>query len=67
MATNREVAENLLVHYMRTIGKAADVRWDSDNDAEVAAIVDAIAGMVRDEIQEHAENAPHIYADGSTS
>ena len=66
MATNRDKAERLLRFYLRSAWKAAGLDWDSDRDAEVGFIIEALHGMVLDEIQEHAENAPHIYADGST-
>jgi hypothetical protein len=61
--TARDHAEELLVHYMRTAWQAAGLRWDDDN--EVRSIVDALHGMVVAEIQKHAEDAPHMYPDGS--
>jgi hypothetical protein len=59
-------AADLLVHYFREVWRRTGLRWDGDHEAEVRAIVDALAEMVADQIREHAEDAPHIYADGST-
>jgi hypothetical protein len=30
-------------------------------------ITDAVVALIREEIEDHLENSPHIYADGSTS
>ncbi len=59
-------AADLLVHYFREVWRRSGLTWDGDNDAEVRAIVDAFAEIVADQIREHAQDAPHIYADGST-
>jgi hypothetical protein len=64
---NRDRAADLLIHYMSLAFRRVGLGWDGDNDSEIRQLVDALHGMVLDEIQEHAENAPHIYADGSTS
>lgn len=65
MTTNRERAEQLLGYYMRTVWKAAGLQWDSDHETEMGMLVDLFHGIVVDEIQEHAENTPHLYRDGS--
>jgi hypothetical protein len=62
----RQLAEDYLAHYFKTVFEAAGLLWISDNAAEMGVIVDALHEMVRDEIRAHAENAPHLYADGST-
>ena len=40
--SDRQTATRLLTHYLRLSAQRAGVQWDSDNDAEVAAIVDAL-------------------------
>lgn len=41
-------AKRLLSHYLRQASQASGVRWDSDNDAEVGEIVDAIIAAARE-------------------
>jgi hypothetical protein len=65
VTTSRGRAADLLTHYLRTAFEGAGLKWDSDNSYEVDQLVDALHEMVVDEIQEHAENAPHLYPDGS--
>jgi hypothetical protein len=57
----KERAERLLVHYIRLSWERAGLGWDSDNEAEVGSIIDALHDMVIEEIRWHAKNAPHIY------
>lgn len=46
--SDKQTATRLLTHYLRLSAQRAGVQWDSDNDAEVASIVDAmIAEAVR--------------------
>lgn len=66
MPRDRDRAASLLQHYLKTVWKAAGLQWNSDNDTEVDIILDAIEGMITDGVREHAENAPHLYPDGST-
>lgn len=63
----RERAAGLLAHYFRTAFQRAGIGWDGDNEAEMEQLVDALHRMVVDEIQEHADNAPHLYPDGSSA
>lgn len=42
MTTNEGRATSLLQHYLRLAVTASGQRWDSDNNAEVADIVDSI-------------------------
>lgn len=42
MCHEAQRAKELLVHYMRLIAKKSGVGWDSDNEYEVAEIVDAL-------------------------
>lgn len=65
MSNSRERAAGLLTHYMRTAFEAAGLHWDSDNTSEMHGIVDALHGMVLDEVREHTEETPHLYPDGS--
>ena len=64
-------AADLLIFYMRRVWEQAGLGWESDNSAEIRNLVDHLATAAReqadDEIRAHLENAPHIYADGSTS
>lgn len=39
-------AKKLLVHYFRLLANASGVRFDSDNDVEIEAIVDSIVDAV---------------------
>lgn len=66
MTAAKERVERLLCHYLHNAYTAAGLRWDGGNAAEVASIVDGIVELVDDAIREHAENAPHLYADGSS-
>lgn len=63
----RDRVASLLSHYFSTISQAAGVGWDSDNEAEIAELADAIEQVAVDQVHQHADNAPHIYPDGSTS
>ena len=65
--TARAKATALMTHYIGTVYRAAGLHWTSEHETEIEQIVDAFHQMIRDEIQEHAEDAPHIYPDGSTS
>jgi hypothetical protein len=42
MTTNEQRATSLLQHYLRMAVTASGQRWDSDNSAEVAEIIDNI-------------------------
>lgn len=42
MNESRDKAAHLLKHYFRLVGQAADMKWNSDLDAEVDQIVDEI-------------------------
>jgi hypothetical protein len=66
-STSRERATELLTHYLKLPWEAAGLTWTYEHTNEVQEIVDLLAGLVRDEIQKHAENAPHLYPDGSAS
>jgi len=64
-AEHRDKAAHMLVY------RKAGVNWNSDNETEIQIAVDhiahAIAAEVAWQIGQHREEAPHIYADGSTS
>jgi hypothetical protein len=64
-------AADLLIFYMRRAWEQAGLSWEPDNSAEIRNLVDRLADGAREaageECRAHAENAPHIYADGSTS
>ena len=64
-------AAHLFIHYFRMIAQKAGIEWDPDYSAEIRTAIDYLMGAVRDivseEIRDHAENAPHIYANGSIS
>lgn len=62
-----ERAEDLLRHYLETVWRKAGLAWENDNAREVGAIIDAITEMIDDAVRQHAENEPHLYADGSSS
>ena len=53
MTDNKGTATRLLQHYLRLSAQGAGVQWDSDNNAEVAAIVDA---MIAASVQQVAED-----------
>lgn len=40
--SRKEHAVKLLTHYLRVAFTAAGARWDTDNDAEVRELVDAV-------------------------
>ncbi len=67
MKTNRDKAEELLRHYMKTVWRTAGLTWTSVHDGEMDQFIGLIQDMVNETVQEHAESAPHIYADGSTA
>jgi hypothetical protein len=60
-------AIDLLTHYFRTVFEAAGLSWDADHASEVEELVDALRNMVREEISDHVEQAPHSYPDGSAA
>lgn len=62
----REKLENLLEHYLRTVWRKAELRWDEDNSTEVGIMLDGLEEMIEQAIERHCENRPHIHADGST-
>ena len=45
-------AAHLLSHYFAIMAKASGVRWDSDNDAEIAEAVDAIIDAALEDVTE---------------
>lgn len=47
--SDKQTATRLLTHYLRLSAQRAGVQWDSDNDAEVASIVDALITAARQE------------------
>ena len=49
---NTDKAKELLQHYFRVVAEEAGVRWDSDNNSEVADIVDYIMRAVDAKIKE---------------
>jgi len=59
MRTGREEIAHLLSHYFRTVFRAAGLRWDSDNDAEMGAIADAVVEIAKAEVSEHWRTDPH--------
>lgn len=46
-------AARLLSYYFRLIAKKSGVNWDSDNDAEVAQIIEEILDAAADHAEEH--------------
>jgi len=48
-------AAHLLKFYLRMIASRAGVNWDSDNDAEVDAIVEGILNAARQQAHEEIE------------
>jgi hypothetical protein len=42
-----DYARRVLTHYLRTAFEAAGLEWDSDNTAEVHAIVDSLVEAAR--------------------
>lgn len=50
---NRENAKKLLVYYFRLIALKAGIRWDYENEAEVASLVDNIFDEIEDSIENH--------------
>ena len=46
---SKGTATSLLQHYFRLVAERAGVQWDSDNDAEVEAIVEALLTAARQE------------------
>ena len=48
-------AAHLLSYYLRMIARQAGVNWDSDNDAEVDAIVECILNAARQQAHEEIE------------
>lgn len=48
-------AAHLLKYYLRMIAVKAGVNWDSDNDAEVDAIVEGLLNAARQQAHEEIE------------
>jgi hypothetical protein len=46
---NKKAAEDLLVHYFKTVWIKAGLGWESDNDSEVRGIVSAIFDTIADD------------------
>ena len=44
--SNKSTAQNTLCYYFRLLGKESGVGWNSDNDSEIASIVEAIFGEI---------------------
>ena len=42
----KEYAVRILTHYLKTATERGGGQWDSDNDAEVAGVVDLLATMM---------------------
>ena len=38
----RDIARQLLIHYFRTVWTKAGLKWTSDNDAEIDALVEVL-------------------------
>ena len=55
---NQRRAAHLLAHYLRQVYRAAGMRWDSDNDAEVDDLVECIIDAARCE----PDHYPHLAA-----
>ena len=49
---NTDKAKELLQHYFRVVAEEAGVNWDSDNNSEVADIIDYILAAVDAKIKE---------------
>ena len=45
-------AARLLKHYLRTAWRAAGLKWDSDNDAEVDGLVDDLKGEIKADVMQ---------------
>ncbi len=64
-------AADLLIFYMRRVWEEVGLGWEPDNGSEIRNLVDHLESGARDvasqEVRDHGENSPHIYADGSTS
>jgi len=50
---NRQQATKLLTYYFRLIAQKAGVNWDSDNNAEVEQIIEAIFDEIDESIDSH--------------
>jgi len=48
----KDEAVHLAQYYFRLIFQKDGVRWDEDNDSEIALIVDRIVDAARDEVRE---------------
>lgn len=55
---NQRRAAHLLAHYLRQVYRAAGMQWDSDNEAEVADLVECIIDAARCE----PDHYPHLDA-----
>lgn len=53
--SNKQEAKHLLTYYFRLIAKRAGVNWNSDNDAEIEQIIDAIFDEIKDTTIRHNE------------
>ena len=59
MHNPKKKATESLQYYFRLIAERAGINWDSDNDDEVAEIIDNIALSMLDEIFEHERSTHH--------
>lgn len=64
---DRQVVERLLTKLLSTAWAAAGLSWTAAQDSMVVTVVDGVAEMIATAVESHREDAPHIYADGSTS
>lgn len=70
----RARAYRLLQHYGGLWADGSEHHWNSDNLAELEIFVDQVIEAAKDElraeladaIRDHAEQAPHLHADGSS-
>jgi hypothetical protein len=51
--SNRADAERKLVYYFKLVFQAASLRWDNDNAAEVASIIESIFDEIDKEVENH--------------
>lgn len=49
-------AKRILNYYIRKAWEAAGLRWDSDNEAEINAIVDEIVVGIKQEMSKESED-----------
>ena len=53
MSDNRADAKKTMLYYFRMIAVKAGVNWDSDNQAEIEAMVDSIFDEIEESIDNH--------------